>query len=202
MKYLIKLSLISSLFILSGFIPQVAQAQVEKYLGDIELVGFDFCRRGTLPADGRLLPIANNTALFSLYGTTFGGDGRTTFALPDLIGRAAIGAGNGLGLSSYRLGQKGGQERVTLNHAQMPSHTHVPSIQVAEGKPDSSNHSDAAIAKTQIFNNEEAPSSDATLHTNSVLVSPAGDSQSHENRMPYLTMSYCVVVQGLFPSRN
>ena len=202
MKYLIKLTLISSFFILSASIPQTTHAQSEKFIGDIELVGFNFCRRGTLPADGRLLSIAQNTALFSLYGTTFGGDGRTTMGLPDLRGRAAIGEGRGPGLADYRLGQRGGVETVTLTQAEMPTHTHSASIQAAEDGPNSSSPSGAAFAESQIFNNEEAPSAEAALNTASVLVNPVGGSQSHENRMPALTMNYCVVVVGLFPSRN
>lgn len=97
---------------LTGFEATPASAGTDEYIGEIMLVGFNFCPRGTTEADGKLLPIASNTALFSLLGTMYGGDGRTTFAVPDLRGRNVVGAGRGTGLSDYRIGEKGGAERI------------------------------------------------------------------------------------------
>ncbi len=121
------LASICSVLLLIGLFtttPQEAQAQSEPFIGQIAYMGFNFCPRGWAPAEGQLLPISQNTALFSLLGTMYGGDGRTTFALPDLRGRSAISQGTGAGLSPYRMGQKSGVEFVTLNTLQIPSHNH------------------------------------------------------------------------------
>ena len=105
-------------------VSSIATAQ-EPYIGDIKMVGFNFAQRGWARCDGQLLSVASNSALFSLFGTIYGGDGRTTFALPDCRGRALIHQGRGAGLSDRRIGQRMGQEAVTLSTTQMPSHTHV-----------------------------------------------------------------------------
>ena len=109
---------------MSASTPKQAEAQSEPFIGQVMVVGFNFCPRGWAPANGQLLPISQNTALFSLYGTNYGGDGRTTFGLPDLRGRVVIGMGQSPGMSSYHLGQRVGAETVTLNTMEIPSHNH------------------------------------------------------------------------------
>ena len=202
MKHKIKLTIISTFFILASLGPQFALAQSDRYLGEIIRGGWNFCPRGTAPADGQLLAISSNDALFSLFGTIYGGDGRTNFALPDLRGRAAINDGSGPGLSTYRQGTKLGQETVTLTQTQMPAHTHTASLRAVEDGSNSSSPSGAALAESQIFNNDEAPSSEATLHPSTIAIGLTGNNQSHENRMPYLAVTYCVATVGLYPSRN
>src|SRR6056297_1754420 len=117
--------------------PKPAEAQAfEQFLGQIMMVGYNFCPRGWANADGQLLPISSNSALFSLYGTTFGGDGRTTFALPDLRGRVPIHPGQGIGLPNYTLGQRGGQASITLGIDNLPPHEHTvsPPANTGEGQ--------------------------------------------------------------------
>ena len=170
------------------------------FLGEIDMVGFNFAPTGWALCDGQLMSISENTALFSLLGTTFGGDGVTNFALPDLRGRRVVGAGQGPGLGNYNLGDRGGEENVTLLLSQLPLHTHpvvasgpVPPAPVALGPS-----SDVWAATVPYLYN-----AGGTLVTmNSGAVEPAGGSQPHENISPYLTMTYIIAVNGIFPSRN
>ena len=121
------LTCFSTLLLVLGLftaVPQQSNAQSEPFIGQIGIFGFNFCPRGWAPADGQLLPIAQNTALFSLYGTIYGGDGRTTFALPDLRGRTIVSMGQAPGLSNYPIGMKAGAETVTLNTQEIPTHNH------------------------------------------------------------------------------
>ena len=202
MKHKIKLTFISTFFILASLIPQLSLAQDDRYIGEIVRGGWNFCPRGTLAASGQLLPIAQNTALFSLYGTNFGGDGETTFALPDLRGRAAINNGNGPGLSNYTIGTQIGQETVTLDQTQMPAHTHSATVHAAEHDANSSSPSEAAFSESEIYNTEGVPATNVALHSGTIEIASIGANQSHENRMPFLTVTYCVVLYGLFPSQN
>ncbi|MCB1863769.1 MAG: phage tail protein, partial [Gammaproteobacteria bacterium] len=159
--------------------------------------GYAFC-------DGSLLAISQNTALFSLLGTTYGGDGRTTFALPDLRGRVAIHRGNGPGLSNYIQGQKGGEETVTLTTAQMPSHNHPAT---AHAVTPGGNSNDAAGN----FWADDAGSASATYHAGpanaamnagAVTTANTGGSQAHPNVQPYLVINYIIALVGVFPSRS
>jgi microcystin-dependent protein len=169
-----------------------AQGASNPYLGQIMIVAFDFDPRGWHECDGSILPIAQNQALFSLLGTTYGGDGRTTFALPDLRGRVPVHA-NGV----IRLGQKGGAEQHALSIAQIPPHTH--------------NFNVASLLGT-ILNPTAHPARAGDLSrmygkaTNSVMNTAAvgltGIGTPHENRMPYQTLRYIIALQGTFPSRN
>ncbi len=168
---------------------------MEPFLGMITPFGFNFAPRGWAKCEGQLLPISANSALFSLLGTTYGGDGRTTFGLPDLRGRAAIGFGNGPGLSNYAIGQKGGAEHVTLNTTQIPSHNHSANV-VAE-EADNNKPSGNSLAASQIYRTQ-AP--DAVL--NAATIGNTGGSQQHENRQPYLAINWCIALVGVFPSRN
>lgn len=162
---------------------ETVKAQV-LFLGEIIEVGYTFCPIGTTEADGQLLAISSNEALFSLYGTIYGGDGRTTFALPDLRGRKAIGTGTGAGLSTYTLGAQGGVENVTLIPGEVPSHSHtIPELTSSQG-------SDPGLVIRQ--------GGGATTEDTGFT----GESQSHFNVPPYQVIRYCVATVGIFPSRD
>jgi microcystin-dependent protein len=177
-----------------------AAAQVDPYIGQLMFVGYTFCPRAWTDANGQLLPISQNTALFSLYGTTFGGDGRTTFGVPDLRGRAPIHFGNGPGLQSYTLGQKGGNEGFTISEAQMPAHNHDVRVtdQIANKKGPGSDF----LAKV--------PTGDESIYHNGppnkvmdpAMLTTKGSSQEILKRSPYLAGRWCVALQGVYPSRN
>lgn len=172
-------------------------AGANPFIGEIMWVGYNFCPRGWTEADGQLLPISENSALFSLYGTTYGGDGRTTFALPDLRGRVSIHAGQGPGLSVYPLGQKAGVEEVTLSANEMPAHNHT--LNASGGAVDkNAAGSILGSPKKKIY---DAPVTASTTLASSAM-SDAGGGMSHENRPPYLTLRACVALTGVFPSRN
>ncbi|MXO56714.1 phage tail protein [Altererythrobacter gangjinensis] len=180
-------------------------AGTDAYIGEVMLVGFNFCPRSSASADGQLLAISSNTALFSLLGTIYGGDGRTTFALPDLRGRAAISEGQGPGLSSYRIGERGGQERTTLTIAQMPSHNHTGQVRAESSViADTGNPAGNAIARSTqlIYSDAAAPTAAGAFHPDTLVINNNGGGQSSNNMQPYLAMRYCVVTQGIFPSRS
>jgi microcystin-dependent protein len=163
-----------------------ANAGSEPYLGEIMWTAGFYCPRGYLPADSQLLPISNYEALFSLLGTTYGGDGRTIFGLPDLRGRVPISLGQGPGLRHYRAGEKGGQEQVTLRVAEMPLHNHA----LTAGDNATTNNPSGSIpgkSKHKIY--EAANQADSKMAANTVM--NAGNSQAHENRPPYLTIRMC-----------
>ncbi|WP_271438521.1 phage tail protein [Pontixanthobacter luteolus] len=180
-----------------------AQAS-EPFIGQLAMVGFNFCPRGWANADGTLLSINQYQALFSLLGTQYGGDGRTTFALPDLRSRVPIHTGTGPGLSTYPQGSRGGVERVVLTGAEVGPHTHTALLR-AEGQTvaDSSNPAGNTLARgAQIYSNNSAPDAADALHPQSIAVANGGGGQPHYNVQPYLTLRWCVSLQGIFPSRN
>lgn len=201
----------------------------EPFLGQIILVPYNFAPRGWAFCNGQLLPISQNTALFSLLGTTYGGNGQTTFALPDLRGRVPISSGQGLGLQNYVLGEVGGSEAVTLTTSQLPSHTHqlpahthqapahthqVTALtdSASTGIP-TDNLPAAAARGTNLY---APPSANTTtmaptmiqsggdLDTSSAApqVQSTGGSQPFDNRVPFLTLNYCIALQGIFPTRD
>lgn len=185
-----------------------AQAQ-EKYLGEIMLVGYGFCPRDTADANGQLLPIADNTALFSLYGATFGGDGRTNFALPDLRGRVPVHTGQAPGLSNYQLGAAGGTETRTLTVAQMPAHAHGVTAQLnasnAPGSaPTPAGNLPALSTVGSIYGTVPQGGATEAMASNAITLTEgnAGGGQAVDIRQPFLAMRYCVVLQGIYPSRN
>ena len=169
---------------------------MEPFIGQIMMFGGNFAPRGWAFCDGQLLPISQNTALFSLLGTTYGGDGRTTFALPDLRGRTPIHSGHGPGLSDYRQGSKGGQETVTLTVNQMPSHNHVVKANLDEGTSDEVENNYLSNSSTPLYSS----SADGNLNTSSVV--HTGGGQAHSNMQPYLAIQYVIALQGIFPSRS
>jgi microcystin-dependent protein len=176
-----------------------AQAQAEPFLAQLMLFGGNFCPRGWAPANGQLLSIAQNTAVFSLMGTQFGGNGQTTFALPDLRGRAPIHNGQGPGLQSYTIGQLGGTESFTLLTSQMPAHTHgVQATNVLADKGGPANRYLGAGAGDDDYYNDGPPNQ--VMAANMIL--PAGQGAPVSHRGPYLTMTWCVALEGIFPSRE
>ena len=167
----------------------------EPFLAEVRIVGFNFAPRGWAFCDGQILPINQNQSLYSLLGTTYGGDGRTSFALPDLRGRTPIHVGSSNG-TSHALGQKSGQEAHTLSAAEMPQHTHGMRASASSGNsPIPANNVLAS------FNNGYRDSTNLTPLAAGTAAN-SGGGQGHENMQPYLAVNFCIALQGLFPSRN
>jgi microcystin-dependent protein len=163
----------------------------EPFLSEIRLMSFGFAPKGWALCNGQLLPINQNQALFSLLGTTFGGDGRVNFALPDLRGRAPIHVGNG-----HTLGERGGEQSHTLSIAELPEHVHVlQASTVAANSPVPTNDVFAPTGGNQFYG---PPNNLVSLQPGSVT--NTGGSQAHLNMQPFLTLSYCIALQGIFPS--
>jgi microcystin-dependent protein len=162
----------------------------EPFLGEIRIVSFNFAPLGWALCNGQLLPINQNQALFSLLGTTYGGNGQTNFALPDLRGQVPIHFGNG-----HILGERGGQQAHTLSITEIPTHTHVLQATSANGAGPVPN--DNVLAAAQLYR----PATDLTaLHPSSVT--NVGGSQAHLNMQPFLTLYFAIALQGIFPSQN
>ena len=161
------------------------------FIGEIKIVSFNFAPKGWALCNGQLLPINQNQALFSLFGTTYGGDGRTTFALPNMQGRVPIHIG-----TSFTWGQAGGQTAHTLIISEMPAHTHL-----AVG---SANAPSVVTPAGNLWSAQStaAYSPSPTTSLNPASIGSLGGSQPHDNMSPYLTLNFCVALQGVFPSRN
>jgi microcystin-dependent protein len=172
----------------------------EAFLGELRLFGFNFNPRGWAKCDGQILSISQNTALFALLGTTYGGNGQTTFALPDLRGRANLHQGQGQGLTPRTMGEVSGTENVTLVSTQMPAHNHPASV-VAASTATSKNPNNALPAFTAA-GTSYGTAADLTMASNMVNVGVAGGSQPHPNMQPYLVLNWCICLEGIFPSRN
>jgi microcystin-dependent protein len=176
-----------------------AQAS-DPFIGQIMCAGFNFAPRGWAELNGQLLPISQNTALFALLGTQYGGNGQTTFALPDMRGRVLIHAGQGPGLTQRDQGESAGAEQVTLNNAQLPAHTHTVT---PEGSPSDAtlvspaNGVPATKARTTLY----APGP-GTVAMSPVLTSPAGSNAPVPVMQPYVTVRCFIALVGVFPSRN
>ncbi len=164
----------------------------EPFIGQIILFAGNFAPRGYALCAGQLLPIAQNTALFSILGTTYGGNGQTTFALPDLRGRVPIGPGQGPGLSNHDLGEVSGEESHTLTVGELPQHSHLP--QVANGGQTTNRAAGGVPANGGVYSTSPNASGAPT--------GPAGNNQPHNNLQPYLGLNYCIALEGIFPSRN
>jgi microcystin-dependent protein len=163
----------------------------EPFLSEIRLMSFEFAPKGWALCNGQLLPINQNQALFSLLGTTFGGDGRVNFALPDLRGRTPIHVGSG-----HTLGERGGEQAHTLSISELPTHTHV-----MNGSNTPAETNIATGAYLAIANNAYTPASNLAA-LSPASVTNVGGSQAHLNMQPFLTLSFCIALQGIFPSQN
>ena len=163
----------------------------EPFLSEIKIVSFNFAPKGWATCDGQLLPINQNQALFALLGTTYGGNGQTNFALPDLRGRTPIHFGNG-----HVLGERGGEQAHTLTVAETPMHIHA-----LAGTPSAADTATPTNNYLAAANNQYAPPANLTSMGPS-SISAAGGSQPHENMQPYLTLMFVIALQGIFPSRN
>jgi microcystin-dependent protein len=170
----------------------------EPFLGEIRIFPYNFAPRGWAFCQGQLLAISQNTALFALFGTTYGGNGTTTFGLPDLRGRVAVHVGQGAGLSPYDLGQEGGTESVTLTTGQLAPHTHPANCLNATGDQYQPNAGVWAIDAGQ---NPQYGSTKAAGTMAPNVIGPSGGALPHNNIQPYLTVNYCVALQGIFPQR-
>jgi microcystin-dependent protein len=201
---------------------------MEPFVGQIQAFGFNFAPRGWCPCDGRQLPISQWTAVFSLLGTTYGGNGQTTFAVPDLRGRAMVNQGQGPGLSLYQLGQTVGHESTTLNTNQMPQHTHqaassphthtatATSTLYAESDPGAfANPIGRMLATVGNMYADPDPGNNRAMGPDSVqttvavdaatagvTIGIAGGSQAFDNRSPMLCVNICIALEGIFPPRN
>ncbi len=201
-----------------------ANAGPNEYIGEITWVGFTFCPRGTTEANGQLLAISQNDALFSLYGTIYGGDGRTTFGLPDLRGRVPIHTGQGPGLSNRQIGSKSGSETNTMSVSEMPSHTHTATSTSTSSSTTTLRASSATGNVASPTNNVLADGRTARIYRSGVeadvdmdpssiggtstttntttTVANTGGNQSQNNMQPYLAIRACVNLVGIYPTRN
>ncbi|QIA08489.1 phage tail protein [Draconibacterium halophilum] len=171
----------------------------EPYIGEIRMFAGNFAPRGWSFCVGQLLAISQNDALFSLLGTIYGGDGSTTFGLPDLRGRVPVHAGSGPGLSPRQLGSKFGAEQVTLNANQLPSHKHQVSANNSVGNKKNAGSHVAAGSVARVYSNEYASPTDYLSNT---TISNSGGGQSHTNMMPFQCVNYIIALVGIYPSRH
>ncbi|MBK8506530.1 MAG: phage tail protein [Saprospiraceae bacterium] len=168
----------------------------DPFVAEIRIFPFNFAPKGWAWCDGQLLPLSQNTALFSLLGTTYGGNGKSNFALPDLQGRSPMHPGQGPGLSLHDLGETGGSETVTLLESEIPSHSHT--IQATNDSGLQSTPGGAVMARANIYNTT-GPGN--VMMSNQALSLTGGD-QPHNNLQPYLTFYFCIALQGVFPPRT
>jgi microcystin-dependent protein len=169
------------------------------FLAEVRIFPFNFAPRGWAFCDGQILPLSQNTALFSLLGTTYGGDGKSTFALPNMQGNAPMHPGQGPGLSLHDLGETGGSDTVTLLESEMPSHPHSlmcqPQVEANKSAPSPA----TSYSRTNSGTPYQA-SNNVAMASNAIA--PAGGDQPHNNLMPYLTLNFCIALQGVFPPRT
>jgi len=178
---------------------------MEPFIAQIMMFGGNFAPRGWALCDGQLLPISSHSALFSILGTTYGGDGRTTFGLPDLRGRFPMHPGNGPGLPSRRLGERGGQTDVILNNTNLPAHNHSVALHGARVAADSKNPNNNALgltagSDTYVINDNIAQL--APMASQSISEQNVGNNLGFSVENPYLTVNFIIALEGIFPSRS
>ena len=172
----------------------------EPYVGEIRNFGFTYAPEGWAVCAGQLLSISQYADLFSLLGTTYGGDGHATFALPDLRGRVPINVGHGLGLRQYSMGQKAGSEEVTLTAQNLPAHSHDLMATTTEADTDVPSGGALANSRSNTYlSPTTSPVPALTVALKEGTITSAGDGESMENRQPYLTTNYCIAVKGMYP---
>jgi len=172
----------------------------DPFVAEIRIFPFNFPPKGWAFCDGQILPLSQNTALFSLLGTTYGGDGKSNFALPNMQGNAPMHPGQGPGLSLHDLGETGGSETVTVLESEIPAHSHGlmdTSTTGTKSTPDGN-----SIARTSGATPYQPPAGAALVPMSDQAVTPAGGDQPHNNMMPYLTLNFCIALQGVFPPRT
>ena len=180
----------------------------DQFIAEIRIFPFNFAPVGWALCNGQILPISQNTALFSLLGTTYGGNGTTNFALPNLQGAAPLNFGQGPGLSLRDLGEIGGEAAVTLTTSEMPLHNHTISASTSSGTSLTAAGNQLGVGKTgtktsQTVANLYSPNpAKATSGLAGTAMTVAGSGQPHNNLMPYLTLNFCIALQGIFPSRS
>ncbi len=173
---------------------------MDPFVAEIRIFPFNFPPKGWAFCNGQLMPISQNTALFSLLGTTYGGDGKSNFALPNMQGSAPMHPGQGPGLSLHDLGEIGGSDTVTLLQSQIPSHSHGVTAAPSIVSGDSNIPAGNAFAKSSQGNAYIAPANFVQLSASTIT--PAGGDQPHNNLMPYLTLNFCIALQGVYPPRT
>ncbi|MEO8034173.1 MAG: phage tail protein [Acidobacteriota bacterium] len=171
---------------------------MDPFVAEIRIFPFNFAPKGWAFCDGQILPLSQNTALFSLLGTTYGGDGKSNFALPDMQGNAPMHPGQGPGLSLHDLGETGGSETVSLLESEIPSHSHSFIASQADGI---SRLPAANLVANMIGVNGYATPG-PLVNFNDNALTPAGGDQPHNNMQPYLTLNFCIALQGVFPPRT
>ena len=181
---------------------------MDTFIGTIALFGFNFQPRGWAFCNGQLMSISQNSALFSLLGTMYGGDGVTTFGLPDLRGRFPVGQGNGPGLSPYQVGQMGGTEQQTITTAQLPAHTHAligsssdATASTLNGNVLASSNGVDTVTEAVITVNAYAPAGNPVA-ANNAAIGMAGSSQPVSTMSPYIALNFCIATEGIYPSRQ
>jgi microcystin-dependent protein len=172
----------------------------DPFVAEIRIFPFNFAPKGWATCDGQLLPISQNTALFSLLGTTYGGDGKSTFALPDMQGNAPMHPGQGPGLSLRDLGEIGGSETVTLLQSEIPVHSHT--LRANNTLAESAVPATDSTITRQTFNLFQTSINQNLVAMAPEALPPAGGGQPHNNMMPYLTLNFCIALQGVFPPRS
>jgi len=174
---------------------------MDPFVAEIRIFPFNFAPKGWAFCDGQILPLSQNTALFSLLGTTYGGDGKSNFALPNLQGNGPIHAGQGPGLSLYDLGQAGGSETVTLLESEIPAHSHA--MMAANLPADQAAPTARSMARSvNAFAYVAGSPAPALVPMSDNALTPAGGDQPHNNMMPYLTLNFCIALQGVYPPRT
>jgi microcystin-dependent protein len=174
---------------------------MDPFVAEIRIFPFNFAPKGWAWCDGQLLPLSQNTALFSLLGTTYGGNGKSNFALPDLQGRAPMHPGQGPGLSQHDLGETGGSETVSLLESEIPSHSHsLMSLGAPANRTNPIGNSIARVPSGAAF--VLASPAPPLVNLSDQTIAPAGGDQPHSNMQPYLTCFFCIALQGVYPPRT
>ncbi len=175
---------------------------MDPFVAEIRIFPFNFAPKGWAFCDGQILPLSQNTALFSLLGTTYGGDGKSNFALPDMQGNAPMHPGQGPGLSLHDLGETGGSETVTLLESEIPAHSHF--MRAHNG--DQADHQvpgpTTSLAQSANGNAYQSTTNSNLAQLSDQILTPAGGDQPHNNMQPYLTLNFCIALQGVYPPRT
>ncbi len=174
---------------------------MDPFVAEIRIFPFNFAPKGWAWCDGQLMPLSQNTALFSLLGTTYGGDGKSNFALPDLQGRAPMHPGQGPGLSLRDPGETGGSETVSLLESEIPSHSHALMASTQPGEDPAPGPSEA-LARSVGVSLYQTVTNTNIVQLSPNALAPAGGDQPHNNMMPYLTFYFCIALQGVYPPRT